>query len=56
MTETDYSMRDLLISLGYSFESSTPPAYSFCLALRRAKIDKLKIVQLVTLAYPEPNK
>lgn len=50
---SEYSMRNLLIELGYNFEESTPPAYTFCLALRRANFDRLKIVQAVTLAYPD---
>lgn len=50
----EYSMRDLLVSLGYDFTTS-PPVYSFCLALRRAGMSQVKIVQLATRAYPELN-
>ena len=49
---TDYKVRTLLIKLGYSFEETTPPVYAFALNLRKAGIDRDRLIQLLTLAFP----
>lgn len=49
---TDFKVRTLLIKLGYCFKDNTPPAYAFALNLRKVGIDKDRLIQLVTLAFP----
>lgn len=49
---SDFKVRPLLERLGYSFEETTPPVYAFALNLRKAGIDRDRLIQLLTLAFP----
>lgn len=46
------NVKALLEKLGYSFESTHPPAYQFALSLDKAGLDKDRIIQLVSLSFP----
>jgi hypothetical protein len=49
---SDYKVRPLLEKLGYSFETTTPPAYALALNLQKVGFDKDRIIQIVSLTYP----
>lgn len=51
-TNDTYKVRPLLEKLGYSFETTTPPAYALALNLQKVGFDKDRVIQIVSLTYP----